>query len=261
VSGNQIDATKSEYAYLDSLDSLTAAEKQNGTSLDVNSTKGRANREAILNSISALNDQAKSQIASGASIATVNKNLQTNEDKLTASATAAGLNKTQVKQMIAQMALTPAKISTQIIIDAKTALDNLSSVEDKLDYLGGLAHTDGAAFLSLSSTVGTNVSGGTSASADRQIAATTPHHAAGGFGSGLSVVGEQGWEYVNLPKDSEVFTHAQSMAMAGSAPAGGPASAGSDEVPIQINVYTDSARTHQQLLKLKRERGVASLNL
>lgn len=200
-----LSAVKSEDSYLDSLDSVTASVKENGRSLDDNTTKGRANREAIENSIGSLNDNAKAQLAAGVSITTVNATLTTNAQKLLDSATKAGLNKTQVAAMIKQMALTPGKITTQIVLNDQKAMDALGSFQDKLNYLGGLMNTDTAAAVKLA--VILDQQGGTSAAANRA------NHASGGVLTNGSTFDEYGLEAAKFPDGTTIIPHGQTQQM------------------------------------------------
>lgn len=119
ATGSNLSVAQSEIAFRDSLVSLTASVHDNGRSLDLNTVKGRANRSAVLASLSAAlqhadavktqtNSQIKGEAAFEASIPAIRRQ-----------AAALGLNKAQVDALIASIIRTPQHHSTAM--ELKTA--------------------------------------------------------------------------------------------------------------------------------------------
>jgi hypothetical protein len=92
----------------------------------------------------------------------------------------------------------------------------------------------------------------------------SPQHAAraaGGTAGGRTLVGEQGFEFVDLPPNSHVYTHAQSMAMASAGPPASSATAEQPPIVVEAHFYLDGQELHGGLLRYKRQTGKASLGL
>ena len=70
---------------------------------------------------------------------------------------------------------------------------------------------------------------------------------------GMALVGEDGPEYLNLPRGSQVFTNRQSVRMAGGGSAG--VAIASDTRPILVQLILDGKVLHQSLVKRKRDTG------
>jgi len=71
------------------------------------------------------------------------------------------------------------------------------------------------------------------------------------FAGGMTWVGEEGPELVSLPRGSAIYSHQNSMAMAG----GGGSAAGGSSQPLVVQLVLDSRVVHQSLLALKRTNG------
>jgi len=86
-------------SYEDALDDLTQSFKDNGKSMDVTTEKGRANRTAFLNGVSAAADLRDAQIAAGGSADVANAAYQKQIKKLEAVATKAGVAKSTLDKL------------------------------------------------------------------------------------------------------------------------------------------------------------------
>lgn len=145
LNGGMLSAAQASDQYKDSLSNLTSAVKSNGTSLNDNTTKGRANREAIEQSISAMNDSVKAQFTNevqtkGLSKATDDsaKSLKQQKQDLINQATQAGLNRSAVKKMVDQMVLTPKQLRTEIKQSgAQDVEKQIKMLQREIDALSG----------------------------------------------------------------------------------------------------------------------------
>jgi hypothetical protein len=165
--------------------------RQNNGSLDENTAKGQANREAILSQIQALEDQRTASIAAGNGTLEATKKanaaylsqLQRIRDVVAAN----GGNVAELDKMIArykQLAALP-DITKNIQITTRYRTDGTPATGFSRYPGGGFAHG--------------GIVGGVAA--------------AGGQRNGLTKVGESGWEYVELPPGSRVYPHGESQRM------------------------------------------------
>lgn len=143
----------SENALAGQTQRLTAARKQNGTSLSMNTEAGRANRDAMLSELGTISQvvsaqQKKNEVTMGASAAARVASSQT--ARLTAdfmaNATAAGFNKQQLAGMVAQALDIPKdvamKIATKGADMSKRELMELIRESLKLDGTDPTVDTD-----------------------------------------------------------------------------------------------------------------------
>jgi hypothetical protein len=121
INGTAISVEQSQEAMTNSLAALTDGVKTNGNSLDVNTTKGAANRASVLASIQTASQAA--QAAYDNAVANGRQSTATQEStavynayitKLVAAATAAGFNKDQIWSMINALGALPKEVVTRV---------------------------------------------------------------------------------------------------------------------------------------------------
>jgi TP901 family phage tail tape measure protein len=131
-----LDSDKAAIAFEQSLDDMTASFKKNGRSLDENTQKGRDNRSAIIDSVSALEQKMVADAKAGAAAGELSKTLETGRQRLVKQATAAGMSKTAMEKLLTQYHLTPAMVQTVIkAAGVPAAVKAIKTVKAQLDTL------------------------------------------------------------------------------------------------------------------------------
>lgn len=210
-SDDLIGATESQDKFRLGLDGLKASLKGNGSQLEGNSLKAIANRDALLDQITALNGVAQSQLKAGISTQAVTVNMAANEAALRKTALAAGLNTKQVDALIKKYALVPKNVATSIIIHDEAALAAIKTVEGQLDYLAGLETTDLASYNTIKGTFNQFTLAGIKGKMTGGISTA----ATGGQRGNLVRINEEGGEVVDLPNGSHVNSRADSISRFG----------------------------------------------
>lgn len=121
-----------------SLDAVTASVKENGHSIDDNTAKGRANRQAALDSITAIIGLRDAQLANGAGVDKANAAYLRNIEALRGSMRQAGFTKTQIDRLIGAYDQLPK----ETIIPIKTP--GIGTALSNLKILRKLAGDQGA---------------------------------------------------------------------------------------------------------------------
>jgi len=137
LSNNSIDAEQQELQLKDALGSVSETLKGNGAALGDNTAKGRANKEWVLNQISAINQHVTSVGKQTGSVQKATAALSSDTAQLRAAASAAGLNKAQVDALIRSYAATPRKIKTQMDADTAAAAKKIKDLQAQIDALSG----------------------------------------------------------------------------------------------------------------------------
>jgi hypothetical protein len=119
-------------------------------------------------------------------------------DSLIRSGIGAGQAKGDVDSYFKALGLIPPKVITSIVANVAAAEGAINGVIAMLEDINGRT-----------STVFVNTVAQTFTAPGGRIG----HSASGGAASGLTVVGEQGWEIVDLPVGSHVYSNAQSKSM------------------------------------------------
>lgn len=254
----QIGDLQSQDSFLNSLDALTQSVADNGKSLDVNSTKGRANRDAFLSAGSAALGYAQAQQKNGVPIATVTKNLEANVLQLERTADKAGFSKTQVQALVTQMGLTPKQISTLFSAITGPATKALNNYVEKLTSINGTTVQTFVEVSAVGKAADFGVQGGTHGGPTARRDAVGTSFSPGG----LTLLGDKGGagELVDLPGGSKVYTGSQSDAMLAAASGGAARDSGSS-TPIIVQLVLDGNVIHQSLLKVRRGKGGVGLQL
>lgn len=138
LNNKNLDARQRAIAWKDSLVDLSEQVKENGRSLDENTTKGRKNVSALLERIQATNDDAAANLDAGASYDVVKGKHDKQIADLRALAIKLGLNKGAVDALIKSYGLMPAKVTTVVVANgAKTVLATLAAINAELRKMPG----------------------------------------------------------------------------------------------------------------------------
>jgi hypothetical protein len=140
LSGNALSAEQDELHLKDAMANLTTQVKTNGTSLDENTTKGRANKSSLLDLITQANAHSQAVLAQTGSVDKATGALRTDETAIRNAATAAGLNKTQVDKLIHSYAAVPSDVETKVKANIKSAQNQITILEDQISTLQLQSH-------------------------------------------------------------------------------------------------------------------------
>lgn len=261
VFGASMSAEEADRGLRESVEKTKAAFVENGTTLDINTTKGRANRSAVEDQAKAIIAYGVAQVGSGVSAKAAADLINWNTEALKQQLTAAGLTTAEVDAYITKLGLTPANVNTAITI-AETETEK-AKLKGWMDQLGVI---DAGAAAEI--TAATN--SGDFAEAERQLQAIArarnvtlnlvP-------GSGLKLwmqpgqvgfeklatgtdfwkggpvfVADQGPELINLPRGTQVHTAAATRRLMDGASLGG-STAGTRQLfgDVTVNNQTDWA--------------------
>lgn len=140
---NQQDAIDLEENYEAALDSLTESVKTNGTTLDIHTVKGRANRDSLEAAAESIRNMTQADLDSGVPAQEAIKKHDERAAALEREATKLGLSKTEAEKLITTYSQIPANvrtiISTQGAEEVQAKLDRLSATQALLET--GLAAT------------------------------------------------------------------------------------------------------------------------
>lgn len=132
-----LDQDSAMVAWKESLSTLTGELKANGGTLDSNTAKGRKNRDAIRDRVSALKDSVNADAAAGVGQDQLSQKLIRGAEKILAAGTAAGISKTKMKEYLHQLGLTPEQIRTVIRADTEGALAKLRRLQGYINGMNG----------------------------------------------------------------------------------------------------------------------------
>jgi hypothetical protein len=215
----------------ESLTTLTTTLKSNKDALNIHTTAGQADREAVLAAVEANIKMYDSQIAAGASTAQAAAAYDKNTAALEKTLQQAGLTKAQIDGLIGSYKNVPDTVNTDILLgnltDAINDLDRMlalinnitdpKSVDITINEL--VKQSNVAALKTATSTK----SGGAGQSHDLPTPAPAKSTSTGGtqkayahggiLGSGPNIVGEDGWELIDSP-GATVRSHADSVSSA-----------------------------------------------
>lgn len=124
-------------------DALRQSLVTNGATLDVNTTSGRANQQAVLDVARALNDKVTADFKAnestkglGSAMDTASTQIATNRQRLIDIMTQSGLTSNAAKGLVDQILLTPAQVRTAFQTPGLTAAHaQVDTLKDKVDGL------------------------------------------------------------------------------------------------------------------------------
>lgn len=217
LTGNTLDAAQSQNQFLDSIDSITTAQqnandvlKKSGKSSADYATATRQVNEAVLSSISNINQMIDSSIQAGDTTDQTNAKIKDWNTTLDTNAAKFGLSKGALDSMITSYETSPKNLAYQVIIDNSQALYALGSVASQLNYLAGLEHTDLATYNSLIGGFNQFV---VAPNKEKQSGGVVGA-ASGRIVNGMTLVGEHGPELADLAPGTQVHSNPDSMRMA-----------------------------------------------
>lgn len=183
------------------IDDLIEALKENGTTLDLTTEKGRANAQQAITTGEAIAGLIQKRYEETGSVEAAAQAGDLYVANLRNQLREAGFTEGAIESLIAQMHLTPGEIRTNILADTAAAS---KAVADFQAQLAKVAATK------VFAAIGATVPGGWG------WLPTLPKHASGtpNFRGGMTWVGERGPEIVDLPAGSRIHDNATSMAMA-----------------------------------------------
>jgi hypothetical protein len=135
LSGNAVTAEQDELHLKDAMAALTGQVRTNGRELGDNTAKGRANKLALLDLITQANAHSAAVLQQTGSVTKATGALRLDEGQIRRSATAAGLNKKQVDQLIHSYEAVPSDVSTKVNADIKSAKTQIKTIETQLATL------------------------------------------------------------------------------------------------------------------------------
>lgn len=136
--GIPMDLDKAMSDFQATLDKMTDSLIANGKSVDIHTEKGRANREAIRNTVQALEDQIVAMANSGKSGDEMAAALRKGTDDIYAQGAAAGFSEKQMKDLLHQFGLTPDKVETLVrAAGADSAKTDVEKLQAEIDMLKG----------------------------------------------------------------------------------------------------------------------------
>lgn len=204
------EATGLAIGYEAAIDDLIAGLKENGTTLDLSTEKGRANMEQIIDTGESIADLIEKRYEETGSIDDARDAGILYVENLKNQLRAAGYTEDAIAQLIAQMHLTPEEIRTDILADTANASRAVSDYQRLINNTPRL--------------ITTTFNG---------VMVNRPNRMEGNangtsfFGGGYTWVGERGPEIVELPRGSKVHDATDSARMS----SGG---AGTIVIPVSI---------------------------
>jgi hypothetical protein len=126
AAGIALSVREAQVGFEQSLHDATEALKENGATLDITTEAGRKNDEALRGIAEAGWELVDSLAQDGASVEELQAAMGRGRDEFIRTATQMGINETQAKAMADQYGLTPATITTTMVLDTSSASKNLA---------------------------------------------------------------------------------------------------------------------------------------
>jgi hypothetical protein len=119
------------------IDNVTAAAKKNGKTLDENTVKGRANRDALSGLASSLIAQYQGYVAVNGEGRAANQVAADNRAQFVKLARQFGLTKTQASNLATELGLIPAKKSTSFTANTHDAAGRIEALKEQIASVHG----------------------------------------------------------------------------------------------------------------------------
>jgi len=126
VRDEQLNAEDATLGWEESLDDLRGTLKENGVSLDKHTQKGRDNRSAVADAVSAALDFADAMIAQDKPIATIRARLDEQRSALEKVMSQAGFTKDEIQKYLDKLGLIPSEITTAITAHATITVPTIT---------------------------------------------------------------------------------------------------------------------------------------
>lgn len=166
--GKAFDVEEATSEYQGALDDLRKSIKDNGTTLDLHTDKGRSNREALRALVSAANDHTEAVFRESGSVKDANAVAARHREELRAVGDRLGVNRGKVGEYADAIRKVPKRIRTKADVDTAAATAAISRLEQRLNNLRNRADGSGG-------------SGGGSAGSDRSFGGSPTPAAKGLF--------------------------------------------------------------------------------
>lgn len=220
---NLFDSETSVQAALDSLDESI---KKNGKSLDAHTEKGRANRTALSNLARAMNGAYDAYVAANGAGKEADSVASSNYDSFIKAAHGLGIGKSAAEAYARQLGLIPPNKNTKVNANTHDAEGRIKALQDKLRAL-----RDKYVTIHVTTVGSASVNQRDNADRLKNAHGGVRGAASGGARDGLTWVGEEGPELVDIPAGSRVMTAGDSRRFAAAQNGGGG--------PVQIMVKLD----------------------
>ncbi|MDN5930108.1 MAG: phage tail tape measure protein [Pseudonocardia sp.] len=132
-----LDARDAARQFEAAVDDASAALKENGNSLDINTKKGRANQAALDGVARAALEQIGAMQANGASQRDLQKTLDTSRDRLETVARKFGMSKAEARAYADQVLKTPKAVTTTITAKTEAAKAAVAAFQSSLNGIQG----------------------------------------------------------------------------------------------------------------------------
>lgn len=141
LAGKQLSAEEAAIRVRGGFRDLTETLKENGATLDSNTAKGDANREAIARQARAIIDEVKARHDQGDSLITVGRLYEDRIEDLKETMRQAKISESAIDEYIATLGLTPDDVVTAIIAEADQAKTELERVAVLIGSIPRMTHT------------------------------------------------------------------------------------------------------------------------
>jgi hypothetical protein len=195
---------------------LDEAVDHNGTSLDVHTAKGQANERAILGIVRANQQVYDANLAAGMSAEDAAAAYDTNTARLEANMRQAGFTQSQIDGLIGKYRAVPDRVNTTIALEGLTrAINDLADLMAQINHVAR-THYGSVIITEEYRTSSPYAPGGSVYKS--QVPGAYAHGGivgaqGGGPRSGGTVVGEHGWELLDLAPGTRVHSHEDSVRM------------------------------------------------
>jgi TP901 family phage tail tape measure protein len=135
LNGVHIAASRAAIDVQDKVANLTKTLRENGTTLDITSDKGRANMGVVLDLAQAINGHAQAVAEESGSVEAGNKALDASRDEFDKVLKSAGLSKDQIQRFNDTLLNTPKLTNVKITADTSAAAAKLQALIDRFGYI------------------------------------------------------------------------------------------------------------------------------
>lgn len=218
-----LDADNAQRSLFDSATSVGEAEdkvastiSKHNNSLDANTKKGRANREALSGLAGALNSNYEAYVKVNGAGADATAIANSNYRAFIKTATGAGVAAGDAKNLARQLGLIPPKKETKINANTHDAQGRLDAIQDRINGIHGKTVTVTVRTVITGGSLagGIHVSGpGGSGTLTKASGGITGRAADGSTSGGLTWVGENGPELINASPGTRVWSAGDSARM------------------------------------------------
>lgn len=135
VTGENISAERAAIRLEEAIDAATESVKENGAGIDINTAKGRANRDALLDIAAAANASAAAILEQTGSTQQASEATTRGRTAFLAAATAMGVEKAEAKRLADMLFGIPGKVITRADLDKAAAERKIKGLLDWIDRI------------------------------------------------------------------------------------------------------------------------------